>query len=159
MSDIYYKFDPDLDLQIERTVDVKPEAVWAAWTKPEHLIHWFTPAPWKTIDCEIDLRPGGLFRTTMESPEGQQHETLGCYLDVVENRRLIFSDALGPGFRPGKEPFMTAIVTMEPDGDGTRYTATALHKSPEERRKHEDMGFADGWGKALDQLVAHMKGL
>ena len=25
------------------------------------------------------------------------------------------------------------------------------------RKRHAEMGFADGWGKALDQLVAHMK--
>jgi uncharacterized protein YndB with AHSA1/START domain len=28
-----------------------------------------------------------------------------------------------------------------------------LHKDEEDRRKHEQMGFHDGWGKALDQLV------
>ena len=56
-------FDPNLDLILEREVDVPRESVWAAWTRPELLKKWFTPAPWTTVDCEIDLRPGGIFRT------------------------------------------------------------------------------------------------
>lgn len=35
--------DPRLDLVLERTVDVRPELVWEAWTKPEHVKHWFVP--------------------------------------------------------------------------------------------------------------------
>ena len=50
---------PGLDLILERVVDVPRELVWRAWTTPEHLMKWFTPVPWKTIACEIDLRPGG----------------------------------------------------------------------------------------------------
>jgi len=156
--------DPKLDLVLERTVDVKPELVWAAWTRPEHLKHWFTPAPWKTIDCEIDLRPGGMFRTVMQSPEGEEFPGVGCYLDVVENERLVWTSALEPSFRPSAksaddEMFFTAVVTIEPEGEGTKYTAMAIHRNEEDRKKHEDMGFHDGWGKALDQLVEYAKGL
>ena len=58
-----FSVDPKLDLVLERYVDVPCERVWAAWTQPEHIKKWFTPAPWQTVECEIDLRPGGLFRT------------------------------------------------------------------------------------------------
>ena len=68
-------FDPTHDLRLERIVDVSPSLVWAAWTTPAHILKWFTPAPWQTVDCEIDLRPGGVFRTTMRSPEGQDFPT------------------------------------------------------------------------------------
>jgi uncharacterized protein YndB with AHSA1/START domain len=77
--------DPRLDLLLERVVDVPPELVWAAWTVPEHVKKWFTPAPWTTVDCEIDLRPGGIFRFVMRSPEGQEFPNVGCYLEVVKN--------------------------------------------------------------------------
>jgi uncharacterized protein YndB with AHSA1/START domain len=159
-----FELDPRYDLVLERTVDVKPELVWAAWTKPEHIVHWFTPAPWKTIDCEIDLRPGGLFRTVMQSPEGDEFPGDGCYLDVVENERLVWTSALGPGYRPKNESdpeamLFTAVVTIAPDGDGTKYTAIAIHKNEDDRKKHEDMGFEHGWGKALEQLVEYMNGV
>lgn len=163
MADPIYKFDPQLDLLLERTVDVKPELVWAAWTQPEHLLHWFTPAPWKTVECEIDLRPGGIFSNVMESPEGQRFPHVGCYLEVVENRRLVWTGELGPGFRPQEKTDrndfgMTAVITLEPEGEGTKYRAHVMHSSAEKRKKHEDMGFEHGWGAALDQLVAYMKG-
>lgn len=147
------EFDPELDLVLERVVDVPPEKVWLAWTRPEHLKRWFTPAPWTTVEVEIDLRPGGVFRSVMRSPEGEEFPNIGCCLEVVENRRLTFTDALGPGFRPTENPFFTAIVTMEPEGSGTRYVARAIHGTASDRTKHEEMGFHEGWGKALDQLV------
>jgi len=145
--------DPDLDLVLERTVPVPPQAVWDAWTIPDQLVQWFTPRPWTTAACDIDLRPGGVFRTVMRSPEGEEFDNPGCYLVVEPGRRLVFTDALGPGFRPKAEPFMTAEIIIEPHSEGTRYRAIARHANPEARAKHEEMGFADGWSTALDQLV------
>src|SRR5262249_31712101 len=87
-------FDPDRDLVLERVVDVPPQLVWKAWTQPEHLVKWFAPKPWTTVDCEIDLRPGGIFRTVMRSPEGVDHPGTGCYLEVTPNERLVWTDAL-----------------------------------------------------------------
>ena len=52
---------------------------------------------------------------------------------------------------------MTVVLTFEPDGEGTKYKAHVMHGSPDERKKHEEMGFAHGWGKALEQLVEYMK--
>lgn len=155
--------DPALDLTFTREVDVAPHLVWAAWTTPEHLVHWFTPKPWETVDCEIDLRPGGIFRTVMRSPEGEDMDGgAGCYLEVVENERLVWTSALGSGFRPNPHDDMafTAFIELEPTPDGgTRYTATAIHRDPEACTRHAEMGFVDGWGTALDQLVAYVKAL
>lgn len=152
--------DPALDLVLERVVDVRPELVWKAWTEPEHLVKWFTPKPWETIACEVDLRPGGVFSTTMRSPEGEvMPGDPGCYLEVVPHRKLVFTDGLGPGYRPKDGGFMTATILLEPEGDGTRYTAIAMHVDPEGRKQHEEMGFFQGWGTALDQLVELAKTL
>lgn len=153
--------DPSRDLVLERVVDVPPALVWAAWTQPEHLKRWFTPAPYSTPECEIDLRPGGLFRTVMRSPEGEEFDNVGCYLEVVENERLVFTSVLGPGFRPTGDtdlPF-TAVISMEPAGEGTRYTALAMHGDAETAKRHDEMGFQEGWSAALDQLVALAKTL
>jgi uncharacterized protein YndB with AHSA1/START domain len=67
VTQLIHQPDPTLDLVFDRTIDIPRELVWTAWTTPEHLKHWFTPAPWQTVDCEIDLRPGGIFRTVMRS--------------------------------------------------------------------------------------------
>jgi len=168
MSTAFVKTSPKLDLVLERIVDVPRELVWAAWTTPEHIKKWFTPKPWTTVDCEIDLRPGGIFRTVMRSPEGQDFPHLGCFLEIVPNERLVWTSTLGPGFRPlikttgaggCDEIYFTAILTLEPQGAGTKYTAVALHGEEATCRKHEEMGFHQGWGAALDQLVALAKTL
>ncbi|WP_410499410.1 SRPBCC family protein [Chitinibacter sp. S2-10] len=164
------RFDAELDLKFVREVPLPPEAIWAAWTQPEHIVRWFTPAPWRTTECQIDLRPGGLFHTEMKGPqEGEQFSGVGCYLDIVPNRRLVWTNALLPGFRPnpsfadsscGDFPF-TAIIELEPisiDGSGsTRYTAIVKHRDAAGRDQHASMGFEEGWGKALEQLVELMR--
>jgi uncharacterized protein YndB with AHSA1/START domain len=159
---IAYTPNPELDLILERTVDVAPELVWKAWTTPELLVQWFAPKPWSTTSCEIDLQPGGKFDTTMRSPEGDEYPSSGCILVVEEGSRLVFTSGLGPGFRPqiAEDGFpFTAIISIEPDGSGTKYTATGIHADASSRKSHEDMGFAEGWGMALDQLLEVAKSL
>ncbi|AJQ95030.1 SRPBCC family protein [Gynuella sunshinyii] len=152
-----YQPNPELDLVLTREVDASCEQVWKAWTVAEHLKVWFCPKPWQTIECEIDLRPGGRFYTRMQGPEGDQHESCGCYLHIEPERQLIWTDALGPDYRPNRESFMTAMLTLEPLPGGTRYTAIAIHKDIESRQQHETMGFHQGWSTALDQLVEYVK--
>lgn len=152
--------NPDLDLVLQRTVNVTPEQVWRAWTEPELLVQWFTPKPWLTTVAEVDLRPGGKFRTVMEGPDGERFDGTGCCLEVVENRRLTWTSALGPGFRPQGTPeggfSFTAVLTFEPAAEGCVYTATVIHGDSEAKAAHEAMGFHEGWGAALGQLVELM---
>jgi uncharacterized protein YndB with AHSA1/START domain len=144
-----------LDLVLTRTTKLPRELLWRCWTEPEHLMPWFCPLPWKTIDCEIDLRPGGIFRTTMLSPEGKEFPNVGCYLEVVKT----WTDVLLPGFRPSEKPFFTGILTFEDYEGGTRYVARALHKNKADREKHEAMGFEQGWGTVWEQLLAYAEKL
>jgi uncharacterized protein YndB with AHSA1/START domain len=156
-------FNPKLDIEIEHVVDVPPALVWKAWTVPKHLMPWFCPKPWLTVECTIDLRPGGEFSTTMQSPEGAKFPGTGCYLEVIESQRLVWTNVLGPGFRPAPhnaEPpgiAFTGIVMLSPEGKGTRYKARALHHNEAAFKQHSDMGFVEGWGTALRQLVEYIK--
>ncbi len=161
MSFTPHTLNPELDLELLREVDVAPELVWRAWTEPELITQWFTPKPYETPQCEIELRPGGIFRTVMRSPEGEEFDGSGCFLDIVPNERLVWTSALGPGFRPqpGPMPF-TAILELQPTASGgTRYRAIAMHQDPAGTQQHAEMGFVDGWGAALDQLVELVKTL
>src|SRR5262249_11387528 len=92
-------------------------------------------------------------------PEGQEFRNIGCYLEVVENERLVWTAALLPGYRPiqkaenGAGLLFTAIILMESHGKGTKYTAIAVHGDESSKKAHDEMSFRDGWGKALDQMV------
>ncbi len=154
--------DPTNDLRFQRDVSLSPAQIWEGWTNPDRLMQWFCPRPWRVVECDIDLRPGGVFRTVMQSPEGErQPASVGTYLLVEPTSRLVWTNALGPGFRPQQAPAHPSIgfyfvvdLTLEPLADGgTRYTATVMHQDEPGKRAHEAMGFYEGWGAALDQLV------
>lgn len=149
-------FNPNLDLAIRRVIKAPRSAVWNAWANPESFAKWWIPEP---IVCEVvamDLRPGGAFVTRMSQDGGPFTPHLdACFLDVAEGERIVFTTALSGGWRPVEEAFivMTAIITMTDHVDGTEYVSRAMHRTPAESTRHDEMGFQDGWGTAIGQLA------
>jgi uncharacterized protein YndB with AHSA1/START domain len=144
------------ELTITRFIKAPPAVVWRAWSTAEHLEKWWIPAPMECQVVKLELHPGGGFETRMREGAGEfQPHLEACFLDIVPEVRLVFTTLLTEGWQPA-EPWlaMTAIMTLEAEGGGTRYAARALHRTPDEARKHEEMGFQDGWGATLDQLSA-----
>lgn len=147
----------DRELVLTRLIDAPRHKIYKAWTDPELLKQWFVPKPWTISRVEIDVRPGGSSLVVMRDPEGNEYPNQGVYLDVVENERIVVTDAYVSAWQPSEKPFMTAIVTLEDEGGKTRYTARALHWTVEDRKAHEEMGFHEGWGQCADQLEALAK--
>jgi uncharacterized protein YndB with AHSA1/START domain len=144
----------DRELTLTRLIDAPREKVFRAWTDPHLLKQWFAPLPWTTPVAELDLRPGGANLIVMRSPEGQDMPNRGVYLEIVENERLVFTDAYTKAWEPSEKPFMTVILTFEDAGGKTRYTARVRHWNVADRETHERMGFHQGWGQCADQLAA-----
>ncbi len=153
--------NPALDLELTRLMAAPPARVWRCWTEPDLLRQWWAPRPVTTRHAEIDLQPGGRFHTIMVLPDGKDHPTDGCFLEIQPERRLIFTDTLNAGFRPATTPMFgfTAIISLTPEAGGTRYHALVMHRSPEIRDQHQAMGFHEGWGTAAGQLDALAKDL
>jgi uncharacterized protein YndB with AHSA1/START domain len=148
------------DLVLTRVLSAPPDKLWRCWVEPELLKQWFCPKPWYVSQARIDLRPGGEFFALMNGPNGEQVGEPGVFLDVVENKRLVFTDAFRPGWRPSGRPFMAAEVLFEKVSSAeTRYTARAMHWNAEARKEHEEMGFHEGWGRSTGQLEAVAKTL
>jgi uncharacterized protein YndB with AHSA1/START domain len=147
------------DLVLVRLIDAPPEKLFRAWTDPVLLKQWFVPKPWSVASAKLDVRAGGSILIVMRSPEGQEFPNRGVYLEVVKNERLVMTDAYDTAWEPSAKPFMTSIITFEREGGKTRYTARARHWSAADRKKHEEMGFHEGWGKATDQLAVLVAGL
>lgn len=141
-----------LELSLSRVIDAPREEVFEAWTT--QFTRWWGPHGMTTPVCEMDLRPGGVFRTVMRAPDGTEYPTKGIFLEVTAPSRIVFTDAFGPGWEPSPDIFFTAITTFEPlPGGKTCYTARALHWTEESRASHEAMGFYQGWGESLERLV------
>jgi len=147
-----------LDLTVSRIIEAPRSVVWKAWKEPEHFVKWWAPSPVLTISKKHAFFSGGGFDTDLRLEDGTLLECgEGCFVEVVENRRIVFTDALQGGWRPNEESFFSAIITLEDVLGGTLYTATALHKSEADCQKHAKMGFLDGWGTAIEQLEEVVK--
>ncbi len=138
----------DRELVLTRLIAAPRRNLYRCWTEPELLKWWFTPPPYRAVRAELDLRPGGSNLIVMQGPDGTEFPNRGIYLEIVENERLVFTDAYVSAWEPSEKPFMTAIITFTDEAGGTRYTPRALHWSVADREAHEKMGFHEGWGIA-----------
>ena len=149
---------PNHEMSLIRLMDAPADKLFRCWTTPELIKQWFAPKPYTTSIAEVELRAGGRNNIVMKSPEGQEIPCPGTYLEIVPNRKIVFTDAFTGDWNPREgAPFMVAIVTFEPEGNKTRYTATVRHWTEADRARHEQMGFHQGWGQCADQLEALAK--
>lgn len=143
---------PDLELRITRLIAAPPATVWKVWT--ERLEEWWAPKPWTTRVVEMDLRAGGRSAMVMSGPGGEPSSPIeGVFLEVVPQRRVVFTDAFRVGWVPQKA-FMVGFFEFAAEGGGTRYTAGARHWDEAAMRQHEAMGFMPGWTAVAEQLAA-----
>jgi uncharacterized protein YndB with AHSA1/START domain len=151
--------ESDRELVLGRILDAPADKVWRAWTDPQLILQWFTPPPYRTVEAQLDVRPGGSSVIVMQAPDGTRFPNRGVYLAVDPGRRLVFTDAFTTAWEPSDKPFMVGEITLEPLGARTRYVARVRHWTVEDREKHEAMGFHQGWGIATEQLEALARSL
>ena len=153
--------NPDLDLSVTRHIAASPARIWTAWSDPVELAKWWCPRPWTTQVKAFDFRPGGAFHTLMTGPDGvDTSDNPGAFVAITPHRQIIFTSALLADWRPAHQPWMpmTAIFTLEAQGEGTRYTATAMHPDKATCASHAQMGFNEGWTTCMDQLAELVEG-
>lgn len=143
------------ELVIERVMDAPASALWKAYT--DHLSEWFCPKPWRAEVVEMDLRAGGRSAVTMYGPDGETMPNEGVYLEVIPERKIVFTDAFTEGWDPAGQPFMVGSFEFEPQGDKTLYRGRARHWNAEAMEQHKAMGFETGWGIVADQWEAVAK--
>ena len=139
------------EISVTRFIAAPPEKVWDVMAN--RIEEWWCPKPWRAVFDALERKAGGVSTCTMYGPEGEVHPHPGFVLAWDEGRRFAFTDAIVGDLEPAG-PFMIGIWEIAAEGEGTRYTARARHWDEEARKRHEDMGFAEGWGACADQLVA-----
>ena len=137
------------ELSVTRFIAARPDEVWDIMVNRQE--EWWCPKPWQARVEQADRRPMGVCNMTFYGPEGEQSPQNGVYLAYEEGKRFVTTDAITADFEP-EGPFMIGIWEIEPEGDGTRYTARARHWSEDAYRQHKEMGFEAGWQICADQL-------
>jgi uncharacterized protein YndB with AHSA1/START domain len=149
--------DNDNQLVLARIIDAPVEQVYRGWTDPVLMKKWFAPRPWTTPKVVTDVRPGGSTLVVMADENGTEYPNPGQYLEVVPNRKLVFTDAYIGDWQASDKPFMTVTLTFEDIGGKTRYIARCQHWNAEDKAAHEQMGFHEGWGLVTEQLEQVLK--
>jgi uncharacterized protein YndB with AHSA1/START domain len=133
-------------LTLKRRINAPPEKIYAAWTDPQKIAHWFGPSTVRagSLQATTDLRVGGRYRISFYSEAGEYSEVGGVYREIVPNARLVFSWAWHS--TPERESQVT--VQLKPDGDATLLTLTHEQFFDETARDNH----ARGWAELLDKL-------
>jgi uncharacterized protein YndB with AHSA1/START domain len=150
MSEESPRNEENHQLSITKYIAAPPEKIWQIMT--ERFSEWWCPTPWRAEIDNVEWRSGGRFDTTMYGPDGEVVPGRGIFLEVTPPSRLVFTDAVDADWNP-QGPFMVGMFELQPEGDGTRYTASARHWTKEAMEQHEQMGFTQGWGAVADQLA------
>jgi uncharacterized protein YndB with AHSA1/START domain len=138
------------EIVITREFDVPARILFTAWSTPEHLLRWFGPEGWPLTLCEVDFRVGGRWRFAMTGASGVQNTPFGGeYLEIVPNRRIVFSNTFE---EPGAETLIVTVTFDEHDGRTTLNILTTF-SSVEVRDWHLEVGYTGGYNSALDQLT------
>ena len=141
------------EIVISRAFDAPPALVFEAWTRPEHVKHWWDPSGNPLAACEIDLRPGGAFRFVNQGAGGPGHAFAGTYREIVPPSRLVIATP-SPS---GGESLGTMLFRAR--GGGTQLTLTIACASKADRDALLAMKVDVGTSRTLDNLAGYLGGM
>jgi uncharacterized protein YndB with AHSA1/START domain len=135
-------------ITITRSFDAPTSLVFECWTRPEHLLHWYSASGgWTTPHARTDPRPGGKFNIGFAGPDGNGFDFTGVYDEVTppapgKNGRIVFTIDDG---RPvtvdfaevGGKTIITLLLTLE-------------NTYSEEQQRH-------GWTAMVDNLNLYLE--
>jgi uncharacterized protein YndB with AHSA1/START domain len=136
---------------LKRRLATSAEKVYAAWTQPEQLVHWFGPSETVAGSVrvhELAARVGGQFRISFTTGDGEYHEVGGAYREVVPNEKLVFTWAWHT--TPERESLVTILI--KPEGEGSILTLT--HEQFFDQAARD--GHQRGWTGTLEKLARYL---
>jgi len=152
--------DPTLDLEFTRILPAPRAEVWRAWTEADELRQWFLPAPMVLRVDRLEVHPSGGLVTSLSEDGRTFHPHIDAvFLVVEEDTRLVWTNAIGSAWRPQRPqpvPLTTEILLL-PHPEGTDYRVVVRHGCPDDRDRHVELGFFEGWETVTDQLDGHLK--
>jgi uncharacterized protein YndB with AHSA1/START domain len=144
----------DREIHVERIFDAHRERVFAAFTDPELIPHWYGPRGTTTIVDHMEPRTGGTWRFIIRNEDGSETAFRGVYREITPPERAVQTWEWEG--MPGHVSIETAV--FEDLGDGrTKLTTTSLFHTPDERDWLLSTGMETGMAETyarLDELLA-----
>ena len=138
----------DRELVIKRVFNAPRELMFAVWTDPKHVVQWWGPNGFSTTVQEMDVRPGGLCRYSMRSPDGHDYPFDGHYLEVVKPERLVSEGTI---HGVPSQVVWTEVTFAEQEGHA-KVTVRQVYSFESAATR----GAPIGWNQQLDRLTAYL---
>jgi uncharacterized protein YndB with AHSA1/START domain len=144
-------------ITVSRTLDATPERVWQVIAEPRSAPHWWGPRGCIATVQKMDLRPGGAWHVVMNAYGLATFQTRSVFTEVVENRRIVYTNGAGRQGRSMSD-FESALI-LEPEDGGSRtgMTMRVVFATPFFRdqfaRKYKAV---QGGEQTLDRLAVYL---
>jgi uncharacterized protein YndB with AHSA1/START domain len=113
------------ELLIEREFDAPPALVFRLWESRDHMLRWWGPEEFTTIELDWELAPGRAWRGAMTSKQYGLSKFGGVIREVEKNRRIVFTFQWDED--SGRDLDTVVTVTFA-DKDGK--TIQTFHQTP-----------------------------
>ena len=144
------------EVVVTRTFNGPARIIFDAWTKPELIMKWWTPASFGItfISCEMDVRTGGTYKFVMGHAAFDQPMAFhGRYIEVEPNKKIVWTNEEG-----GEAGSVTTVTFEEKDGK-TYLRLSDVYPSKAALDEAMEQGSIGGYPEQFNQLDAVLKGL
>lgn len=151
--------EAEREIVITRVFDAPRELLWDAWTKPEQIVKWWGPRGFTLTIAEMDVRPGGVWKSTMHGPDGTEYLNHCRFTRVVKPERIDYQLTGGRKQpRTGQGPMRAEVsFVFEAQGGKTRLTLRMLFQTSEAfERFAREYKVVEGGNEMLDRLTEHL---
>ncbi len=151
----------DREIVLIREFDAPRDLVFEAFSKPEHIAHWWGQNGSTMPICEMDFRPGGAWRFVEHAADGNEYGFRGEYRDISRPERIAWTFEF-EGL-PGHVSLETMVFEELGQDQGqhrrTRITATSVFDSIEDRDGMVQSGMAQGASESYERLAEYLRTL
>lgn len=145
----------DREIRINRLFDAPRAQVFQAWTKPEHVMHWWGPTGFTTTIQEMQVTAGGVWRFIMHGPDGRDYPNRIVFREIVINERLVYDQC-----EDVPEPTIQFEVTVHfsDEAGKTRLDlCMRLATAAMYARVVREFGAIEGAQQHLERLAAYLR--
>lgn len=141
------------ELVLTRELKAPRERVFAAWTDVDQASLWWAPRDFAPLSCEMDVRPGGIWRRRMRSPGGDVILKHGVYREIVAPERLVFTYITEHAAGIVDPETLVSVSLIDLGGGRTRLTLR--HTAFETEISRDD--HRGGWTGCLERFAAFIE--